>query len=271
MPQQFTCPICGRIFTGQGPRIFCSHVCRNKAPGRMTATSSERIRAAKMGDLNPTKRPEVGRKISAALRGKRTGPDHPNFKGEWIQEVAGVRRAFVWIDEAMRTRFGVKRSYAPRARVVWAAANPGEPILPSEPVHHINGDALDDRLENLRKMPSHRAHAELHNAQRTPDVQARREASPYRCEVCGKAIRSWQRFCSVDCTKVGLRGAAHQNAGRHWSPEVRENMAAPKRGKKASPETRERMRAAKLAYWERVRNGQIDREPPERKARGRFA
>jgi len=47
------------------------------------------------------------------------------------------------------------------ARVYWDLMNPDQPCKGFD-IHHINGDKLDDRIENLMRV-SHGEHARLHN------------------------------------------------------------------------------------------------------------
>ncbi len=49
----------------------------------------------------------------------------------------------------------------PRAYVVWNKYNPNDPIKPGEVIHHKNEDKLDDRIENLQKLPDSE-HRRLH-------------------------------------------------------------------------------------------------------------
>lgn len=65
-------------------------------------------------------------------------------------------------------------------------------------VHHINGNKMDNRIENLAVM-THKAHSVLHN-QKYPLTKS--------CIVCGKEFtpkpskRERARVCSVECKRI---------------------------------------------------------------------
>jgi hypothetical protein len=90
----------------------------------------------------------------------------------------------------------------------------GRKLALSEHVHHINGDPLDNRLENLVVLRQS-AHIRLHN-QRYPDVK--------KCVVCGKEYtapnrkRQRSKCCSAECaSEARAAGRKRQAASRGGS------------------------------------------------------
>ncbi len=56
----------------------------------------------------------------------------------------------------MQVHVGGKKRYAMEHRLIWEQAN--GPIPKGWVVHHLNGDKLDNRLENLAAMPRNEHH-----------------------------------------------------------------------------------------------------------------
>lgn len=142
------CPICGQEFTrihtaGKVP-IYCSRACANKAPGRMTEEIKKRI----------------GQK----------GEENPNFKGGWKGRSGNKRGReyfFVWVapEDYPKHPTVNKRGYIHRSHYVWNIYHPDNVVKHGQVVHHINGDSLDDRIENLCKVQSQREHLKDHHAE----------------------------------------------------------------------------------------------------------
>jgi hypothetical protein len=70
----------------------------------------------------------------------------------------------VWIDPAERSRHPTcdKRGYILRYHHVWNVAHPDDPVLPGEVIHHLDGDSLNDSIENLEKLPGQGQHWSRH-------------------------------------------------------------------------------------------------------------
>ena len=83
----------------------------------------------------------------------------------------------------------------------------GRKLLPTEHVHHLNGDPLDNRIENLRVMDQN-AHIRLHN-QIHPDKK--------RCSSCDTEFvvnprhRKRNKCCSPECAmQLRIKGRKRQ-------------------------------------------------------------
>ena len=89
--------------------------------------------------------------------GLHAGDANPNWKG-----------GFTYADgyKLVRVPGEYRPSGAPKYQgehaVVWEAAN--GPLPQGYVVHHLNGDKLDNRIENLAAMPRHRHHSEPRDA-----------------------------------------------------------------------------------------------------------
>ena len=141
------CLVCGIEFTRfwaktKMPPKHCSRACANRAPGRMT--------------------PEIRQRIG------RSGIKNNGYKGgQWmVTDKTGKPRVFVALSAEEQKLYGLKRPYMPRSRYAWNKAHPDNPLRRHEVIHHIDGDTLNDALENLQRMPSQAAHARHHFAGR---------------------------------------------------------------------------------------------------------
>jgi hypothetical protein len=104
--------------------------------------------------------PTCGRKCRGDLM---KGPVNPNYKGRWIEKRTGYR--FVrpdLLDEETRALIPPGKREIPEHRAVMAKMIGRWPTS-REHVHHINGDKLDNRLENLTLM-DWAAHSREHRA-----------------------------------------------------------------------------------------------------------
>jgi len=92
----------------------------------------------------------------------------------------------------------------------------GRKLLPTEQVHHINGDPLDNRLENLQVLPI-REHQRLHK-QVYPDIKT--------CVHCGTEFmpnprkRKRQKCCSASCAQAMRVAAALKARSSPKSPST---------------------------------------------------
>jgi hypothetical protein len=73
----------------------------------------------------------------------RFGEDAPNWRGGQHVDSSGHMR--VWVRERHR--------YVPRAHLVWLEAHPDDVVQKGYVIHHLDGDKLNDVIENLEKIP----------------------------------------------------------------------------------------------------------------------
>jgi hypothetical protein len=128
----------------------------------------------------------------AAMRGRETRPGTSYIRKDGYRAV----------------KVGV-RQYKLEHRMV-VEASIGRPLRSDEEVHHINGDKLDNRPENL-KVVNPTEHQAIHDF-----GPAMRQRVTKTCERCGAEfsrrpnVAAVQRFCSRSCRSAATGGFARK-------------------------------------------------------------
>lgn len=181
MSKTTTCMVCGEAFThtkrstSQAPKT-CSKACNSEARRRrMRLTWAEGKIKPREGICNEREK-------------------NPRWRGGTSIR-SGYR--FIWTPEGYRREHRMVME-----RVL------GRPLLDTEVVHHINGDRLDNRPENLKLIESNSAHQLEHIADGTSHIERSRVEV---CADCGDNFRTMntgfgaQRFC-LRCRRRARNG-----------------------------------------------------------------
>lgn len=140
-----------------GKAHACCDICRPGWRAKLSAGQRRRYEdpaeREKISTNNATRRPEVAAKISIADSRHYNRQYEERWDYPWLRQHHGrweVR--FPWADEYARLhRTGIR--WVKQAWVVWVQAHgpiPKNSSGRSYDIHHVNGDPLDDRLENLQ-------------------------------------------------------------------------------------------------------------------------
>lgn len=146
------CEVCGKEINYPPSRIkrFCSRVCYRKNPPQywlgktIPKKAKDKMRLAKLGIISPKK-----------------GKHYPNLCGEnhwnWKGGKSKSERGYIIIKIKHPNSVA---GYYPEHRLVMEK-HIGRFLRTDEIVHHINGNKLDNRIENLQ-LTNRSNHAKLH-------------------------------------------------------------------------------------------------------------
>jgi len=146
-----TCTYCGKENSVRKGRKYCNRECyRKDKKGKPShAVWSDEVRKGLSKKFMGKGNPMYGKK--PWNKGKRipemSGENHPNYKGGWIQD---------------GYKFMYKNGRQIGEHTYTMEQHIGRRIKSNEVVHHLNGDRLDNRIENLELL-TRREHMKIHD------------------------------------------------------------------------------------------------------------
>jgi HNH endonuclease len=152
--------LCPRAWVKEGRRKFCNRTCRNRYLKTLTGA-----RAPRYGKPHTSEtRDKIARTRAESGKAKRM-ENHPGWKGG-TYVCGGYREVMIATlpaDQQLIAQQMTRKRYILQHRIVMATVL-GRPLKATEVVHHVNGNKLDNRPENLTLMdwgPHSRTHRQL--------------------------------------------------------------------------------------------------------------
>lgn len=187
------CPQCNRPY-GQRRRCYHCNPPRPRTGEERSCAVCSTIFHAPAWVIRDTAR-NSGRYCSSACK---------KASGRGVERVVGT--TYVRKDGYRTIKVGIRR-YQLEHRLVMETAL-GRPLQSDEEVHHLNGDKLDNRLENLILV----GHVE-HQAYHADQIQRRPRRLTFTCQQCGQAYErkasrvGETKYCSQSCRSRAVSNA----------------------------------------------------------------
>ena len=130
--------------------MSCSEIAKSIGVSRGAVYSILKVRGTKFRSFNQA--------IRLKYPNGRFGATSSNWRGG--RRSGGHKQAYIIVYKPDHP-YTTKAGYVLEHRLAMESQL-GRVLLPSEYVHHVNGDKKDNRITNLELMPSKKAHAKAH-------------------------------------------------------------------------------------------------------------